>query len=341
MVRCRTCGRESFEGFKFCQSCGSIIADPIDLRDRRLDPARENIIQSIRGRKKADRMLSVLWIVAIVLGYVVYFVVAMAYFLSLFDASEFDADDAFLRTMITVDVAGAIPMIIVAALVFLLVKRQEEHYSRETHLRSAIVDLIRTAAWSPERENDVAPEIAAMATVVRRQERHRNPWFWSLILLVPMAVSNISLALMWRAVADNGYDRDFAFVQTVLGVSIGATVVSLIILVLEFYLLYFLTKTMLEHDTRWGIFAYYSGRALVKLGFPTNVKYDAPQLPDRSMPLYIILTLFTGVFLLYWTYVLIKDPDEHVRHHRRFEDNLMATLTRPSRYAITVPAEPP
>lgn len=337
-MRCRTCGRENLEGFKFCQSCGSIIAEPIDLRDRRLDPARESIIQSIRGRKKADRMLSTLWIVVIVLAYVVYFVVAMAYLFSLFDASEPDTDEGFLRTMVIVNIASAIPMIIVAALVFLLVKRQDDHYSRETRLRSAIMNLIRTAAWSPERENDVAPEIAAMATVVRRQERPRNPWFWSLILLVPMAVSNISFMFVWRSLADTGYNSDLAFVQTVLGVSVGATVVSLIILVLEFYLLYFLTKTMLEHDTRWGIFAYNSGRALVKLGFPANLKYDAPQLPERSMALYIILTLFTGVFLLYWTYVLIKDPNEHFRHHRQFEDNLMATLTRPSRYAIAVPA---
>jgi uncharacterized membrane protein YvbJ len=85
MVRCRTCGRENLEGFKSCQSCGSIIAEPIDLRDRRLDPARESIIQSIRERKTTERLLSVLRIVAIILAHVIAVAIAVGVAFSSFD----------------------------------------------------------------------------------------------------------------------------------------------------------------------------------------------------------------------------------------------------------------
>jgi len=280
-----------------------------------------------------------LWIVAIVLAYVISFAFALGVAFSALDSHASDLDDWYFESMILMAAASAIPTVITLTLVFLLVKRQNDHYSREARLRSGIMNLIRTAAWSPERENDVAPEVTAMATVVKRQERPRNPWFWSLILLVPSVASYISLSFVLSAMDTGFYDGDSASIGTVIAFSFATTAVSLVMLVVEFYLLYFLTKTMLDHDARWASFAYNSGRALVKLGFPPNVKYEAPMLPERSMPLYIILTLFTGVFLLYWTYVLIKDPNEHFGHHRRFETNLMTTLTRPSRYAIAVPAE--
>ncbi len=278
--------------------------------------------------------------VALILAYIISFVIAIGVALSAFDSSISDLDDEYFESMILVVVISAVPTVMTVALVFLLIKRQNDHYSREARLRSAIMNLIRTAAWSPERENDVAPEIRVMTTAVRRQEKPRNPWFWSLILLVPSMASYISLTFVWSEMDTGFYEGDYANIRNVMVISFATTAVSLVMLAVELYLLYFLTKTMLEHDARWGVFAYNSGRALVKLGFPTNLRYDAPQLPERSMPLYIILTLFTGIFLLYWTYVLIRDPNEHFAHHRKFEDNLMATMTRP-RYAIAVPADVP
>ena len=50
-------------------------------------------------------------------------------------------------------------------------------------------------------------------------------------------------------------------------------------------------------------------------------------LPDRSFVLYLILTIITlGIFGIYWLYVLLKDPNEHFKHHILVEDRLLGQL---------------
>lgn len=56
------------------------------------------------------------------------------------------------------------------------------------------------------------------------------------------------------------------------------------------------------------------------------IAYRTPRLPDRSMILYVILTIFTGIFALYWLYVLVKDPNDHFANQWRFEDSLVAAI---------------
>jgi hypothetical protein len=102
--------------------------------------------------------------------------------------------------------------------------------------------------------------------------------------------------------------------------------VMVIALVFEIFLLYFLTQTMIEHDGRWNLFAFHSRRALSKLGFSAGPAYRMAKLPNRSMVLYIVLTLLTGLFALYWLYIVLKDPNDHFEYQHEFEDNIMASI---------------
>ena len=45
---------------------------------------------------------------------------------------------------------------------------------------------------------------------------------------------------------------------------------------------------------------------------------------DRSTAIYIVLTIITlGIFMLYWLYTVVKDPNEHFREDWRIEDSIM------------------
>lgn len=327
-MRCGGCGRENPEGYKFCQWCGSILAAPIDLRDRRLEPSRDGVLRAIQERTGTDRMMSMMWIVAIVLAEIVSSVIMVVAFVVILadPLSEGSPHSSVLWTFGTVaSLLGTLSTIILVAFIYLLVKRQNDHYLREARLRSAVMSLIKAAAWSPERANDIAPETLALSRVESIHEKQRNPWLWSLIFLIPVALGFFVLAAFWF-IASVGSPEDIA-IGAVISIVAAVVLVSLALFVLELYLLYFLTKTMLDHDARWNLFAYNSGRALLKLGFRPVVAYMTPRLPDRSLVLYVILTIFIGIFVLYWFYVLVKDPNDHFANQWRFEDSLVAAIT--------------
>lgn len=94
---------------------------------------------------------------------------------------------------------------------------------------------------------------------------------------------------------------------------------------LSLYVWYFLTKDPHKHDVRQIAFMQQTQSALSKLG-KTVVFPFWKSLPDRSYFLYLILTWITGLFSLYWNYVLITDFNDHFRAQWQIEDQLMANL---------------
>jgi Domain of unknown function (DUF4234) len=94
---------------------------------------------------------------------------------------------------------------------------------------------------------------------------------------------------------------------------------------LSLYVWYFLTKDPHKHDVRQIAFMQQTQSALSKLE-KTVVFPFWKSLPDRSYFLYLVLTWITGLFSLYWNYVLITDFNDHFRAQWQVEDQLMANL---------------
>ena len=68
-------------------------------------------------------------------------------------------------------------------------------------------------------------------------------------------------------------------------------------------------------------------KVLGKCGITFSLPRRTVVLPDRSFVLYLILTIITlGLFGIYWLYVLLKDPNEHFKHHILVEDQLFGQL---------------
>lgn len=186
---------------------------------------------------------------------------------------------------------------LVAVLTYQLVERQDEHFQREAQLRMGILSFLRSAAGSPEREATIAIELATINTLHNQalyEERPHNATAWAIL------------------VAGGGILFAFTLILGVIG------------LILGLYMFSFLMNNMAAHDNRWSMLAQQTGSALQKLGYSTNpAHWGTVRLQGRSFGLYTLLTIITlGLFMFYWLYILIKDPNEHFARQAYVENNL-------------------
>jgi hypothetical protein len=107
--------------------------------------------------------------------------------------------------------------------------------------------------------------------------------------------------------------------------ALGFAVLALIPFV-NLYVLYVLTKFTGQHDQRWNAFILNTQYCSQQFGM--NVMAPSWRtIPERSFLLYFLLTILTlGLFLFYWLWKLIDDPNDHFRTQWQFEDSLITQL---------------
>lgn len=104
-------------------------------------------------------------------------------------------------------------------------------------------------------------------------------------------------------------------------------VLSAFIPFLSWYVYYFLMKNFYNHEHIEDGFWQDLKIVLKKLGTDFSVPRRNGVIPNRSFPLYLTLTIVTvGLFGIYWVYVLLRDPNEHFKHHLQVDKQLLATL---------------
>lgn len=92
------------------------------------------------------------------------------------------------------------------------------------------------------------------------------------------------------------------------------------------YVMYFLTDDFTDHARKERIFFRNFEEVARDLGL--DVRYpEWKQTPNRTAGLYVILTIITGLFAIYWEWVLIKDPHTHFEAHKILEDRVSASLS--------------
>ena len=107
--------------------------------------------------------------------------------------------------------------------------------------------------------------------------------------------------------------------------ALGFAILALIPIV-NLYVLYVLTKFTGPHDQRWNAFTQNAQYCFQQMGMGVM----APSwrtIPERSFLIYFLLTILTlGLFLFYWLWKLIDDPNDHFATQWQFEDSLMLQL---------------
>lgn len=320
-MKCQNCGADNDERHVYCDRCGAVIVRPFEIDEAAIRVPRQDVVRAIDKRDQTDVIIPVtlVWliVVLVILGIVSSIVISILTVLDLGSESY----PKYLAGTLASWVITIIPEIIVLYIYYMLVKRENDHYSREWELRTAIISLIKSAATTPEKQRLVDGDLMTMNILNGTKERCRRPWFWVLMVVLPLVLIPIWL-VAWVLLGNP--DELSPFFIVMLIASLALVLVSAI---LQFFMLWFLGKTMFEHSTRWSTFTIAARTALSKLGFPSGRPFATHGLPERSFVLYLVLSFFTvGIFYYYWLYALVKDPNEHFKHQWEFEDNIADAL---------------
>ena len=328
IMKCQFCGRDNVEGYVYCTYCGTVLAKPADLNKPEVKEIGQRLEGVVRERQRTDRILSPLWIVVPIILVLITSIIGFGMVFSAlwdeisanpdYDPYELGYPEEAVDGMLVMYFGTLIYQLIIAVLTYLLVDRLNKHFDRERRLRQEVVSLIRTGTKTPELESLVSYEMNAIATTEQFGDQRRQPAFWAIVILLPAVVSSLWMAVLLSepdAIPAGMVALNFLF--------------SIFMFAVELYLLYFLGKSMYQHDVRWNDFSYSAQRALSKVGFPIGPSYRLGRLEDRSFLLYLVLTFVTlGLFIYYWWYTLIKDPNNHFERQWGFEDSVMESLKK-------------
>ncbi|MFC1488045.1 hypothetical protein ACFLRN_10220 [Thermoproteota archaeon] len=95
----------------------------------------------------------------------------------------------------------------------------------------------------------------------------------------------------------------------------------------QLYVYYFLMNDFYSHEQKEDGLWEEISMALNKLSINFSVLQRIEYIPNRSFVLYLILTIITGgLFVVYWLYILLTDPNEHFKYHIQAENQLISTL---------------
>ena len=315
---CPNCGGTVADVHTYCTYCGCKLAKlPVRVEDSLRKELRENLESSASQRSKTDMRISPVWVVVsfiIALSVMIVGVIVVAIEVSEalreWDRTEgYPPDYGFYEEplIVSLGLLGLIPYVVLAALTYCLVSRGKKHFARESRLRDALTKFT---------ERTTGIRVSGGLTI--GAEASRRPLPWSIVVIAPSAMSVAALPVMY----------DYSSTASILAALLLA-LLSLVFLVLRLYLLCFLTKDMARHHDRWRDLTMTTKQELARMGYTAGQLRTPYPLPDRSMAVYVVATIFTaGFFEYYWWYAIIKDGNEHFEEQRVFEDQLIALLHR-------------
>ena len=172
---------------------------------------------------------------------------------------------------------------------FKLIQRQQEHFKRMGRFNEDLLQLVGERAEATGQTANVTPDLDDL--------RQSNEDYQRL---------------------QRGKERSPAL----------WTILSIITFGLAFlYVLWFLNDDLIQHQAAEAVYIEKASAVLNKLGIGRHPVIVEHVVPDRSYPLYLFLTIITiGFFEFYWSYVRIRDGNEHFLEHDRFEDQLMGLI---------------
>jgi hypothetical protein len=330
-MRCQTCGNDNPDSFTFCPICGNPIPRAAAIDKNAVKAPKEEIVKAVSRRSQTDRYLSPAWIFFLVLVIIVSTIIGIvAIFGAALDFVQANPGAAPDYRAILDQAKGGVEALVIGNaiyyvclgyLVFMLVKRLNDHFTRDDDLRKGILDFVGSASSSANLKTYVASDIATMEEMDNQSlasEARRSPILWmTLIAAIPWVVN---LAFVSAAYSDE-YSGSFSSLTAL------NYLISFAVIVATLYMFHFLGKSMRSHDRRDMEFYTSARRALSKLGFEAGSPYSIRTLPERSFVLYLVLSIVTlGIFTFYWWYTLLLDPNDHFRTQWEFEDNVMSIL---------------
>ena len=326
---CGNCGLDSPERFKFCPRCGAVLEKRVKVDRSRIKAPKEAIFKAIQARDSTDEVVTRTWILVLIIVYLTSIIAAVAIGFSIAsdilrqDPSNFSRELMFDELKDEVWVPSLLSGMFYAfafVLAYILVSRLNKHYARDRQLRSSMLSFLKSAAYSPEIEQMIEFDLAGMNQIddqINSSEKRRNPIIWALAVAAPLMVSVLQWVVLFNSESYHEYQKSSAlFLQG-----------QLVAYAPLFYVSFVLGKSIYDHDSHWTNFAHQANAAITKLGFPEKKSYWGRPLLNRSYGLYAVVTVISlGLFMFYWWYALVEDPNHHLKAQWDFEDSLIESI---------------
>lgn len=180
-------------------------------------------------------------------------------------------------------------------IIYKLVQRRDEHFRRMVGVVDASLRRLQEKAQG--REDAVSSELAQLDQIRMRMatmSAERGAAIWLVICLF------LGLG---------------SFILLFLGIG-------------PFILFYLLMRDYVEHDRLEAQYFTLMSSALAKLGLAEQAAQAVPSVPEREYVTFALLTVVTcGIYGLYWTYVMIKDFNDHFMAQVAWEDFILQALS--------------
>jgi hypothetical protein len=209
--------------------------------------------------------------------------------------------------------------ILLAWMTYKLVRRRNTHFGRQfffyEDVKSVAAELVTKKGADASAPLNNLDRIGREA---RLDETQKNPVLWVALTLASTSIPSVAI------------------------LKSTGSMVGLLPVLASLYVYYFLMKDFYRHERREDQFIRDLLGALAISGFSVSLPYRNPPLPERSFPLYLVLSVVTvGFFWVYWVHVLLNDPNNHFRQQMLIEDTIMAQLSGPMIAPTPVPSTPP
>ena len=326
---CGKCGLASPEGFRFCPKCGASLERPVKVDRGKIKGPKEAIFKAIQARDSTDEVVTRTWILVLIIVYLTSIIAAVAIGFSIAsdilrqDPSNFSRELMFDKLKDDVWATALLSGMFYAlafVLAYMLVSRLNRHYARDRQLRSSILSFLKAAAYSPEIKQMIEFDLTEMNQIddrINSTEKRRNPIIWALAVAAPLMISILQWVVLFKSEGYHEYQESSALF----------VLAQLLAYVPLFYLSFLLGKSIYNHDSHWTSFAHQANAAMTKLGFPEKKSYWDRPLQYRSYGLYAVVTVVSlGLFMFYWWYTLVEDPNNHLKAQWDFEDSLIESI---------------
>lgn len=175
------------------------------------------ISEAIRIRRETDDIMSALWILSPLLGFVAFIAIVFGG-LAIAGVSSGSSTGALAGGL-----AGIVLGIIVYIILWLLpwyklIRRRTEHFKRDRILREGLISYIRGAASERGIEGQMTTELATMTTVhseANGEEDEKSPMLWIILSIITFGLIGLYVSYFLTKDPHNHDVRQLAFMQEV------------------------------------------------------------------------------------------------------------------------------
>ena len=177
---------------------------------------RNLISEAIRIRRETDDIMSGLWILSPLLGFVAFFVISFGGFL--IGASSGVSTGILAGGLIGL-ILGVIVYVILALLPwYKLIRRRSEHFRRDRILREGLIFYIRGIASERGIEGQMSTELATMTAIhseANGEEDEKSAMLWIILSIITFGLLGLYVSYFLTKDPHNHDVRQLVFMQQV------------------------------------------------------------------------------------------------------------------------------